>query len=136
MYRYITSVTTIPESTLVAGQFTSAKTEVTTYGASGIKSGSYLYNNVQNEVRQIVGLTAKGFTLDSAFTLDVSVAQEIYIITMGTVNATIYNNGDATVTIDGQDLPAYAPTILNLELTYPIIADAHGSELLVTEKSA
>lgn len=136
MYRYITTETTIPESTQVAGQFTSVKTEVSIFGASEIKSGSYLFDNIQNEVRQIVSLTPKGFTLDSAFTLDVSVAQDIYIITMGTVNATIYNNGDFVATVDGQDLPAYAPTILNLELSNPIVVDPNGSELLVTEKSA
>jgi len=136
MYRYLVAPTTIPEPTQVAGQFTSVKTEVTTYGASGIKSGSYLFDNVQNEVRQIVSLTPKGFTLDSAFTLDVSVAQDIFIITMGTINATIYNNGDDIATVDGQDLPAYAPTILNLELTYPIIVNPKASVLLVTEKSA
>jgi expansin (peptidoglycan-binding protein) len=136
MYRYLTAPTTIPQPTLVAGQFTSVKTEVTTYGASGIKSGSYLFDNIQNEVRQIVALTPKGFTLDSAFTLDVSVAQDIYIVTMTTVNTTIYNNGDDVSTVDGQDLPAYAPTILNLELTYPIIVNPKASVLLVTEKSA
>lgn len=136
MYRYITTETTIPESTQVAGQFTSVKAEVSTFGASGIKSGSYIYDNVQNEVRQIVSLTPKGFTLDSAFSADVSVAQDIFIITMTTVNATIYNNGDDVATVDGQDLPAYAPTILNLELTYPIIVNPKASVLLVTEKSA
>jgi hypothetical protein len=136
MYRYITTETTIPESTQVAGQFTSVKTEVSIFGASEIKSGSYLFDNIQNEVRQIVSLTPKGFTLDSAFTLDVSVAQDIFIITMGTINATIYNNGDDIATVDGQDLPAYAPTILNLELTYPIIVNPKASVLLVTEKSA
>lgn len=136
MYRYILSNTTIPESTQVAGQFTSVKTEVTTFGAGVIKSGSYIYDNVQNEVRQIVSLTPKGFTLDSAFSADVSVAQDIFIITMTTVNATIYNNGDDVTTVDGQDLPAYAPTILNLELTYPIIVNPKASVLLVTEKSA
>tara|TARA_R110000868_G_scaffold103241_5_gene284407 strand:- start:4941 stop:5351 length:411 start_codon:yes stop_codon:yes gene_type:complete len=136
MYRYILTSSTIPESTQVAGQFTSVKAEVSTFGASGIKSGSYIYNPTQNEVRQIVSLTPKGFTLDSAFSLDVSVAQDIYIITMTTVNATIYNNGDFFSKVGGQDLPAYAPTILNLELTYPIIVDPNGSELLVTEKSA
>jgi hypothetical protein len=136
MYRYITTETTIPESTQVAGQFTSVKTEVSTFGANGIKSGSYLFDNIQNEVRQIVSLTPKGFTLDSAFTLDVSVAQDIFIITMSTVNAAIYNNGDDIATVDGQDLPAYAPTILNLELAYPIIVNPNASVLLVTEKSA
>jgi hypothetical protein len=136
MYRYILSNTTIPEPTLVAGQFVSVGTEVATFGASGIKAGSYLYDNVQNEVRQIVALTSKGFQIDSAFTMDVSVAQDIYIITMGTVNATIYNNGDLSAIVDGQTLPPYAPTILNLELTSPITVDANGSELLVTEKSA
>jgi hypothetical protein len=136
MYRYLTAPTTIPESTQVAGQFTSVKTEVSTFGANGIKSGSYLFDNIQNEVRQIVSLTPTGVTLDSAFTLDVSVAQDIFIITMGTVNAAIYNNGDDIATVDGQDLPAYAPTILNLELTYPIIVNPKASVLLVTEKSA
>lgn len=136
MYRYILTPSTIPMPTQVAGQFTSVKTEVTTYGASGIKSGSYIYDDTQNEVRQIVALTPRGFTLDSAFTLDVSVAQNINIITMGTVNATIYNNGDFVCKIGGQDLPPYAPTILNLELTSPIVVDPNGSELLVTEKSA
>jgi hypothetical protein len=136
MYRYIATPTSIPEPTQVAGQFTSVKAEVTTFGASGIKSGSYIYDPTQNEVRQIVALTPRGFTLDSAFTLDVSVAQDIYIITMSTVNATIYNNGDFVSKVGGQDLPAYAPTILNLELSSPIVVDPNGSELLVTEKSA
>lgn len=136
MYRYIVNPTTIPAPTQVAGQFTSVKTEVSTFGASGIKSGSYIYDNVQNEVRQIVSLTSKGFIIDSAFTLDVSVAQDIYIVSMTTVNTTIYNNGDDIANINGQDLPPYAPTILNLELTYPITIDPKMSVLLVTEKSA
>ena len=136
MYRFIDSITTIPAPTQVSGQFTSVKTEVATFGASGIKSGWYLYDNVQNEVRKIVALTPKGFTLESAFTVDVSVAQDIYIVDVTLVNTTIYNNGDFEAYINKQALPAYAPTILNLELTSPLVIDPNGSQLLVTEKSA
>lgn len=137
MYRYILSNTTIPEPTKVAGQFISVGTEVATFGASGIKNGSYLYDNIQNEVKKITALTTKGFTIESAFSSDVSVAQDIYIVTISAVNATIYNNGDDDASINGETLPPYAPTILNLELTEPVVLDLKPTAvLLVTEKSA
>ena len=74
-----------------------------------------------------------GFVIESAFTVDVSVAQDIYIISMGTIDVTIYNNGDNTAYINTQDLPPYAPTILKLTTSSPIVINASTTELLVTE---
>ena len=134
MYRYIYgSLTSIPEATLAAGQFTSVGVNVTTYGAGALNVGDYLYDFNQNDAKKIIYLTKSGFVIESAFSADVSVAQDIYIINMGTIDVTIYNNGDGIATINKQDLPPYAPTILKLTTSSPIIINASTTELLVTE---
>ena len=134
MYRYISgTLTSIPEATISAGQFTSVGVNVTTYGAGTFNAGYYLYDSIQNEARKILYSTKNGFVIESAFTSDVVVAQNIYIINMGTIDVTIYNNGDDTANINNQHLPPYAPTILKLTTSSPIIVDALATQLLVTE---
>ena len=135
MYRYIHGISTIPEAKQIAGQYVTKGVYVTTYGAGLVKTGQYLWNANQSQFRKIIRMTADGFEIDSAFNTDVVVAEDIYTISMTEVNATIYNNGNGDAYIDttGQKLPAYAPTILNLTLTSPLLVDASGTELLVTE---
>jgi hypothetical protein len=52
---------------------------------------------------------------------------------MGTIDVTIYNNGDDTAQINKENLPPYAPTILKLTTSSPIVVNASLTELLVTE---
>ena len=73
-YSVFTSPTCFPLPVAIGGSFSSTGTAITTNTSSSLSVGNYLYSTTNNQIRLItdIGTTGTTFTIDSAFTVDVT----------------------------------------------------------------